>query len=381
MPRSVTIFLKKHIYTIDWVILFTALFISLASLVTLYTFGVASLFFHKQLIFLGISLILFFFVSQIDMQVFKSTHIVLYLYIFCLCILGVLFILGHTVKGAQSWFSFGAFSFQPTDLMKLTVILICAKYFSRRHVEIKRFKHILVSAVYMFIPFVLIMLQPDFGSAIIVFLIWFGLVLASGLSKKHLMIFFMIGVALFVLLWSFMFKEYQKKRIQNFINPTLDVKGTGYNAKQSLIAVGSGQILGKGIGHGTQSRLHFLPEYQTDFIFAAYAEEWGFVGSVLIILLYMLLFIRIALVALQGTSNFEILVCLGIALFFLSHVLINIGMNIGIMPITGITLPFMSYGGSHLVTEFVALGIVSSIYTRRRATHRENLQYEFLGVE
>ncbi len=376
-----TVIPKKSFFDVDWVILSLAVLISCASLVTLYTFGEAQSFFTKQAIFLGLGIILFFLCSQIDFQIFKSTHAVVYAYVIGLFVLLVLFVLGHTVKGAQSWFSFGTFSFQPTDLMKLIVILMCAKYFSRRHVEIKRFRHILISAIYMLVPCILIFLQPDFGSAIILFAIWFGMILISGLSKKHLFIFFVIGLSLFVVLWGFVFKEYQKKRIENFINPTLDVKGTGYNAKQSLVAVGSGMTLGKGIGHGTQSRLHFLPEYQTDFIFAAFAEEWGFVGSVLLILMFMLLCIRISIVAQTGASNFEILTAVGILLLFLSHMLINVGMNIGIMPITGIPLPLLSYGGSHVLTEFIALGFVSSIYKHRRVTHRENLQYEFLGVE
>ncbi len=316
-----------------------------------------------------------------NLHVLKNTHIGLYLYLFLTLILMVLFVLGHTVKGAQSWFSFGAFAFQPTDLMKLATVIVCAKYFSRRHVEIKRFKHIIISFVYMIIPFILIFLQPDFGSAIILFCIWFGMVFLSGLSKKHLLIFCVLGLSLFTLLWSFVFKPYQKARIRNFINPTLDLKGSGYNAKQSLIAVGSGQLFGKGIGHGTQSRLHFLPEYETDFIFAAYAEEWGFVGTLCIILLYGLLLMRISFIALHASNNFEILIALGIIVFFLSHIIVNIGMNIGVMPITGITLPFMSYGGSHLLAEFIALGMIGSIYRTRRPTHKDNLRYEFLGVE
>jgi rod shape determining protein RodA len=372
---------RKSFFHIDWILLSLAVLISCASLVTLYTFGESESFFSKQLIFLVLGIVCFFLCSQIDFQIFKSTHAVVYAYGVGLVVLVILFVLGHTVKGAQSWFSFGTFSFQPTDLMKLVVILMCAKYFSRRHVEIKRFRHILVSAVYMLVPFVLIFLQPDFGSAIILFAIWFGMILISGLSKKHLFIFCIIGLSLFVVLWSFVFKDYQKKRIENFINPTLDVKGTGYNAKQSLVAVGSGQLLGKGIGHGTQSRLHFLPEYQTDFIFAAFAEEWGFIGSVLLILLFMMVCIRIALVAQTGASNFEILTAVGILILFLAHMLVNIGMNIGIMPITGIPLPLLSYGGSHILTEFIALGFVSSIYKHRRVTHRDNLHYEFLGVE
>ncbi len=372
---------RKILYQTDWIIFGCAFLICVASLVTLYNFGGEQHFFNRQLIFLGISATLFFVFTFIDLQIVKNSHIGLYIYLFLIGVLMVLFVLGNTVKGAQSWFSFGAFAFQPTDLMKLATIIVCAKYFSRRHVEIKRFKHIIISFVYMFIPFILIFLQPDFGSAIILFCIWFGMVFLSGLSKKHLLIFCVIGLSLFTLLWSFVFKPYQKARIRNFINPTLDLKGSGYNAKQSLIAVGSGQLLGKGIGHGTQSRLHFLPEYETDFIFAAYAEEWGFVGTLCIILLYGLLLIRISFIALHASNNFEILIALGVIVFLLSHIIVNIGMNIGVMPITGITLPFMSYGGSHLLAEFIALGMIGSIYRTRRPTHKDNLHYEFLGVE
>ncbi len=374
-------FFKKLFVQTDWILFGSAFLISLASLTTLYNFGGEQHFFVRQFIFLGISVFFFFLISRIDLHVLRSTHIGLYLYLGLICVLLILFIVGHTVKGAQSWFSFGFLAFQPTDIMKITTVIVCAKYFSRRHVEIKRFKHVIISFVYMCIPFILIFLQPDFGSAIILFCIWFGMVFLSGLSKKHLIIFFVIGLSLFTLLWSFVFKEYQKNRIRNFINPTLDIKGTGYNAKQSLIAVGSGRIIGKGIGHGTQSRLHFLPEYETDFIFAAYAEEWGFLGAMGIIFLYGLLLIRISFVALQASNNFEILVAVGIIVFFLSHIMVNIGMNIGIMPITGITLPFMSYGGSHILAEFIALGMIASIYRTRRATHKDNLHYEFLGVE
>lgn len=372
---------KKIAYQTDWIIFGSAFLICVASLVTLYNFGGEQHFFNRQLIFLTICVVLFFLFSFLDLQIVKNSHIGLYVYLFLIVVLMVLFVLGNTVKGAQSWFSFGAFAFQPTDLMKLATVIVCAKYFSRRHVEIKRFKHIIISFVYMFIPFVLIFLQPDFGSAIILFCIWFGMVFLSGLSKKHLLVFCVIGLSLFTLLWSFVFKPYQKARIRNFINPTLDIKGSGYNAKQSLIAVGSGQILGKGIGHGTQSRLHFLPEYETDFIFAAFAEEWGFVGTLCIILLYGLLLIRISYIALYASNNFEILVALGVIVFFLSHIIVNVGMNIGVMPITGITLPFMSYGGSHLLAEFIALGMIGSIYRTRRPTHKDNLRYEFLGVE
>ena len=264
--------------------------------------------------------------------------------------------------------------------MKLVLILLLAKYFSRRHVEIKNIKHLFVSGLYALIPFVLILLQPDFGSAIIVFLIWFGMVLVSGISKKHLLLVFVGGALIFVLLWSFAFAPYQKARIVNFINPTADIHGSGYNSIQSTIAVGSGQILGKGLGFGTQSRLKFLPEYQTDFVFAAFSEEWGFVGAISILLLFGLVIWRILASSMVGVTNFEMLFGMGLAIFLMSHILINIGMNLGLLPVTGITLPFMSYGGSHLLVEFMGLGILMSMRKYARPAHRDDMKNEFLGA-
>ena len=166
----------------------------------------------------------------------------------------------------------------------------------------------------------------------------------------------------------------------NFLNPLADIRGTGYNAYQSMIAVGSGQIIGKGVGFGTQSRLNFLPEYQTDFIFAAFAEEWGFIGSLIIIICYLIIFWRILKLARQGTTNFETLYATGLAIYFASHVIINMGMNIGILPVTGITLPFMSYGGSHLIAECFALGMLFSLSKNRKRVHQDDMRYEFLGL-
>ena len=177
-----------------------------------------------------------------------------------------------------------------------------------------------------------------------------------------------------------MFAQYQSARILTFVNPLRDIPGTGYNAHQAVIAVGSGGAFGKGVGYGTQSRLRFLPEYQTDFIFAAFAEEWGFVGALLLLILFGLLLARIMALALHGEGNFEMLFSAGVMILFISHILINIGMNIGIMPVTGITLPFMSYGGSHLIVEYGALGIISSMRRNTRRSHPEDLTKEFEGL-
>jgi rod shape determining protein RodA len=372
-------FLKK----IDWLLLFFVLIISLGGLLTMRSFvpvdGQAD-FFSRQIIWLVVSLVAFFIFASFDFRFFKRSDILLILFLIFCGILLLLFAVGSTAKGAQSWFSFGGFSFQPVDMMKLIVILVLAKYFSRRHVEIKNFKHIFISGFYAFVPFILVFLQPDFGSAMIIFFIWLGIILVSGISKRHLLVLGGAGILIFIILWTSVFAPYQKARIATFLNPLSDIRGTGYNAYQSTVAVGSGEFLGKGLGFGTQSRLKFLPEYQTDFIFASFSEEWGFVGSFIILVLFVLVFWRILQISLVATSNFEMLFGIGLAIYFMSHILINIGMNLGIMPVTGIPLPFMSYGGSHLLTEFIALGILMSMRNKTRAIHRDDIKNEFLGI-
>ena len=337
-------------------------------------------FFNRQVIWVLLGFAVFFVFSFIDFRFLKRTDVLVFIFLFTSLTLLMLFVLGNVAHGAKSWFNFGFFSFQPVDIMKLVLVLILAKYFSRRHVEIRDIKHIFISGFYAFIPFVLVLFQPDFGSAMIIFFIWLGMVLVSGISKIHLLLVFTSGVLIFASFWFLIFAPYQKARILNFLNPLADIHGSGYNAFQSTIAVGSGEITGKGLGFGTQSRLKFLPQSQSDLVFAAYAEEWGLVGSVLILLLYGAIIWRVLYSAALGSYNFEILFGMGIAIFFMSHILINIGMNLGLMPVTGIPLPFMSYGGSHLLTEFAGLGILMSMRKYARSVHRDDTKNEFLGA-
>ncbi len=374
---------EKALKKIDWMLVFFIVPIVAAGLVTMKSFAPledAGDFFNKQVLWVLISFGVFFIFSFIDFRFLKRTNVLMFLFIFTSVLLLSLFVLGEATHGSQSWLRFGGLSFQPADLMKLVLVLILAKYFSRRHVEIRNIKHIFISGFYAFIPFVLVLLQPDFGSAMIIFFIWLGMVLVSGISKMHLLAVFLAAAVIFTSLWFFAFAPYQRARIANFINPLADIHGSGYNAFQSTIAVGSGQILGKGLGFGTQSRLQFLPEPQTDFIFAAYAEEWGFVGSVLILLLFSLIIWRILYFASLGAYNFEMLFGMGMAIFLMSHILINIGMNLGLLPVTGIPLPFMSYGGSHLLVEFAGLGILMSMQKYQRSAHRDDMGHEFLGA-
>lgn len=366
---------------IDWILFFAVVPLLGAGLITMNSFvGDANSFFEKQMIWIVISLAIFFAVSSFDMGFLKRTRVLVSLFGFICVVLTGLLLLGVATKGSISWIHFSSFSIQPSDPAKILIILILAKYFSRRHIEIANIRHIIISGLYAAILFTLILLQGDFGSAIIIFFIWLGMIMVSGVSKKHLAMVFLLGLVAFGVLWLFVFQDYQKKRILNFVHPLSDVRGSGYNAYQSTIAVGSGQFFGKGVGYGTQSRLKFLPEYQTDFVFSAFAEEWGFVGVVIIFMLFLLVIWRILLNALHGASNFEILFGLGLAILLMSHFIVHIGMNIGLLPVTGITVPFLSYGGSHLITEFLGLGILMSMRKNSRSVHKDDSTNELLSV-
>lgn len=380
--REILVSKKISILRVDWVLLAPVLLVALAGLATMNSFVGESYFFERQSVWLSLSLVVFFAASLVDWRFLRRTGVIVVLFVVSALFLLFLFAAGSVFQGARSWFDLGGFSFQPSDPAKLTLVLLLSKYFSRRHVEIAHIRHILVSGTYALIFFLLVLLQPDFGSAIIIFLIWFGMVLVSGISKKHLLAVIASVAVASMLLWSFALAPYQKQRIITFLDPLADVRGTGYNARQSTIAVGSGELFGKGVGYGTQSKLRFLPEYETDFIFAAFAEEWGFVGSLLLLSLYGVIIWRILRAAMLGAGNFEMFFGLGLAIFFMAHIIVHVGMNIGLLPITGVTIPFMSYGGSHLVTEFLGLGILMGQRVYSRATHRDDVrESEIPGIQ
>ncbi|MEI6397014.1 MAG: rod shape-determining protein RodA [Candidatus Taylorbacteria bacterium] len=367
--------------SMDWWLIGACLPILAAGVTTMYSFTGDNAFALRQIIWIVIALICFFVVSRVDVRFLRSTRVLTTLFVVICILLTGLFLVGKISHGASSWFSFGLFSFQPSDFAKLILIVVLAKYFSRRHIEIANFRHLIVSGVYALILFSLVIVHPDLGSAMIIFFVWLGMVMVSGISKKHLLVMAaLVGIVL-TLLWNFGFKEYQKDRIRNFMNPLADIHGAGYNAYQSTIAVGSGGILGKGLGYGTQSRLKFLPEYQTDFIFAAFAEEWGFVGVLIMFSLFGVIIWRIILHASRGATNFEILYGAGVAIFFIVHITVNVGMNIHLLPVTGTPLPLMSYGGTHLVTEFLALGILMSMRRYSRPVHKDMAKNEFIGPQ
>jgi len=366
---------------VDWPLITAAVILSCLGLVTMNSFAGTNVFFERQAMWIVVSLAVLFLTSRIDPRLFYKSSVVVTMFLLTLASLVLVLFFGTVVLGAQNRFDLGFFAFQPSDPAQLVLILVLAKYFARRHMEIGHFKHILVSGAYMLMVCALLFLQPDFGSAMIVFAIWFGMVLIAGISRAHLVVVFVVGLIAASGLWFFGFADYQKERIVSFLHPLADIQGAGYNAYQSTIAVGSGGLFGKGIGYGSQSKLEFLPEYETDFIFAAYAEEWGLVGVLMLVALFGLLFWRLLVHAKYGSTNFETLVCAGVVLWFVAHVVIHVGMNIGLMPVTGTTIPFLSYGGSHLVTEFAALGLVLAMQRYERSVRKEDLDKEIEGFQ
>lgn len=363
----------------DWTLLVPAMVLSLLGILTMSTFGQGSSLAPRQSLWLLIAVALYIVLASLDMSFIRRTSVVLTLYGLSLFLLILLLLFAHPVMGARAWFTFGLVSFQPADLAKLALLALLAKYLSRRHVEIGDIRHILVSGAYALALIGFILIEPDMGNAIIVGVLWLGMMLVSGISKKHLLALGAIALIVAAALWFEGLKPYQRARIVSFVNPASDIRGAGYNAYQAKIAVGSGEIFGKGIGQGTQSKLRFLPEYQTDFIFAAFAEEWGFVGVVLLLGLYALLLIRLAEIARAASTNFDAFFTLGVLILLAAHVMIHAGISLGLMPVTGTTIPFMSSGGSHLVLEFVALGIVTSLARHSRGAARDQNQNEYLS--
>jgi rod shape determining protein RodA len=366
--------------TVDWVLIGALIPLVAAGLITMNSFVDANAFFERQILWIFIGFGVLFLASALDWRFLKRTRVIVLLFFISVTSLLGLFLAGTITKGALSRFNLGAFFVQPSDPAKIVLIVLLAKYFSRRHVEIAHYRHILISGLYAFVLFLLVFVQPDFGGAIIVFLLWLGMILVSGVSKRHLLVVFLIGLVAFSALWLFVFQDYQKARIKTFLNPLTDIQGAGYNAYQSTITVGSGELFGKGVGFGTQSRLQFLPEYETDFIFAAFAEEWGFLGVVVLLGLFLFVLWRITLIAMKGATNFETLFGLGVVFLIMSHAVIHIGMNLGLLPVTGTVLPFVSYGGSHLLMEFFALGILMGMRGYSRVVPRSRLSDEVPGL-
>lgn len=319
--------------------------------------------FQKQIIFASLGLILMILISFFDWRALKeNSYLLLALYAVCLIALVGLFFFAPEIRGTKSWYRLGPVSIDPIEFIKLVLIIILAKYFSARHVEMYRINHILLSGLYVFLPAVLIFFQPNIGSVLILLSIWLGILIISGIKLRHFLILVLCGLLIFAFSWQALLKDYQKARILSFVRPEAsDALAIGWNQRQAKIAIGSGGILGQGLGRGSQTQYGFLPEPQTDFIFAAIAEETGLAGIAVLFLLFALLFWRIIKVGLLADTNFARLFVAGLVVVLISEIFINIGMNIGILPIIGIPLPLVSYGGSGLLAIFISFGVLQSI--------------------
>lgn len=358
----------KFLLNLNWPITISSFLLLSVGILVIYSSSPQLAF--QQLIFACISWILFLFVSQLDIKSLRD-----YIYIFYTLILillvGVL-LLGIETRGSIRWIPLGAFNIQPSELAKPVLILFLANFWTK---NIPNFKNIFKSIIFSLPLLLLVFQQPDLGSTLTLIAIWLGIFIISGVSFKKILTIILLGLVLIPLSW-FSLQQYQRERVFGFLAPESDPLGRGYNLIQSTIAVGSGELFGRGLGRGTQSRLQFLPEYRTDFIFASIAEEMGFIGSSLILGLYLFLFISILSITKNTDETFSSLLIFGVISMLIFQTVVNIGMNIGILPITGITLPLISYGGSSLLSTFLCLGFASSA-----AKYRKKINPNQIGVD
>ncbi len=362
--------LQHTIVRFDWMLLLAAIILTSVGLVVMYGIGIsrpdADLFtFQKQFVSLGIGCAVVLLFALLDYRQLRGLALPIY-GLGAAFLTGVL-LFGETIRGTRGWYTVGGISFQPVEFAKVCLVIFLAsilvKYVHQKlpwHAIIGSF---FATAVYV----VLVMLQPDFGSAMVMLILWALLVLLVGVSLRSFVILVVTGIFASVLTWSFLLQPYQKDRFMAFINPALDERGAGYNVAQARIAIGSGGLFGKGIGEGSQSRLRFLPEAATDFTFAVIGEELGLVGIAFVLSLFALFFQRLYAVARNAEDDFATIVLIGIGAVFLIHLTVNIGMNLGLMPVTGIPLPFLSAASSFLIVVFLCVGIVESIAVHRRA--------------
>jgi len=354
----------NHLKRLDWILIFLAIALVSFGLISLYSSSLGDgdfSNFHKQILFFGIGISLMLFFSSFDWRTFKdNSYLILTLYFICLILLAGLFFFAPEIRGVKSWYRIGSFSIDPIEFAKIILIILLAKYFSTRHVEMYQIRHILLSGFYVLLPVILIFFQPDFGSVLILIALWVGVLIISGIKIPHLLLLFFCGILILTFTWMFLMKDYQKDRIINFISPT-DPLGSGWSQNQARIAVGSGGLIGQGIGSGSQTQHGFLPEPQTDFIFAAIAEETGLMGVFILFSAFIAFFWRVSKIIFDTKNNFSRLFAMGFLVVLISQIFIHIGMNLGITPIIGISLPFVSYGGSGLIANFVALGILLNI--------------------
>ncbi len=356
----------------DWMIVLIPVIITVLGIMTIYSatrpiIGVEHpAFYIRQTIWLIIGIVSMAAVSLFDYR--RLIKLSYFIYIFALILLLLTLVVGHAGMGAQRWLRIGPIGFQPSEFFRICLLIAIAGYLSRQVSPLRSIPFVVLIGMFGALPFLILYLQPDLGSAILILSIVIAVTLIKGINRKLLVtsVVVILVTAPFLgnVLWKEM-KQYQKNRLVAFINPKVDPKGIGYQIEQSKVTIGSGRLLGKGYLKGTQGPLRFLPEKHTDFIFAVFAEEWGFFGSVILLALYALIILRGFETALYAKDDFGFLLATGISIMFLIYLSVNIGMAMGLMPVVGVPLPFFSYGGTALVANFIGIGLLNNIRMRR----------------
>lgn len=361
-------FLLDYLKRLDWGLVIPAVLLVCFGLAGIYSSCVAKDNFGnftKQIIFAGAGLLIMFLVSFFDYRVLRNnSYLILLFYGFCVSLLVGLHFFAPEIRGTKGWYKLGLLSLDPIEPTKIFLVILLAKYFSMRHVEMYKIRHIIFSGLYVFFPALLVFIKPDLGGTTVLLLIWVGILFISGIKLNHFLVLFLCFMLVAGFAWAFLLKDYQKQRITAFIFP-YDYLGASWSQNQTKISIGSGQIFGQGLAKGSQVQYGFLPEPHTDFIFSVLAEEWGMTGVLALFIVYGFLVWRVLLVAVQSQSNFPRLFATGFAIILISQFFINIGMNLSMLPVVGIYLPFISYGGSGLIGNFISLGILQSIKLRR----------------
>lgn len=348
----------------DWISVLLILLIVLFGLAALYSIGLGRedlTFFKRHILFVGIGFFLYFLIGTVDYRVWKRYAFLLY-GLAVLLLLGVL-IFGETIRGTRGWFVFGGYQFQVIELVKFFLIIALAAVWNDAPRPLSQSRNLLLTLAMTGGVFILTAFQPDLGSALILLLVWFGMIAMIGLQRWQWgMLFLVVGIGS-IFSWFFFLAPYQKERIVALFSLTTEETLTiGYSVRQSVIAIGSGRLIGTGLGFGSQSQLKFLPESHTDFIFAVVAEELGFVGVLFLLGSIMLFLLRMSLLSRRLEDEFAMFFVLGATLLFFFQTVLNIGVTLGLLPVTGLPFPLVSYGGSSLLVSFLILGVVQNIF-------------------
>ncbi|HAH04561.1 MAG: Rod shape-determining protein RodA [Parcubacteria group bacterium GW2011_GWA2_43_17] len=318
----------------------------------------------RQITFVIFGLGIFFLFSNINYQ-FWSDYYKIFM-VLSACLLAGVLLVGQTLGGTQGWFEFFGQNLQPVEFVKIALVIFLARYYSQHAKDSRVTRHIFITGLTSLFLIALVILQPDLGSAMILLVIWLSTIFLLPIQKKYFINVLIILLVLAVVSWFFILQDYQQERILTFISPQRDPLGAGYNVTQSVIAVGSGNLIGRGLALGSQSQLNFLPTQETDFIFAVIAEELGFVGAGILLLLFFSLFVRLFKIVKSTQDSFGSFVMVGLMSFLVAQLFINVGMNVGLAPVVGLPLPLVSYGGSSLIATMIALGIMHNIQIQNK---------------